>query len=81
MEIAIWLLAFLIIVDYLDYWDKDENSTNKIVAKKHWWNKSVKKSGLKVFVDDATGVQYVKSSYFDKLQVRINLDGSPYRGE
>ena len=81
MDLMIIALAFCIILDYLDYWDKDENSTNKTVVKKHWWNKSVKKSGLKVFVDHATGVQYVKSSYFGKMQVRRNADGTPYTGE
>lgn len=81
MDFIFGILALLIALDYLDYWNKDENSTNKPLEKKHWWNKSQEKSGLKVFVDNATGVQYVKTSYFDKPQVRINKDGSPYTGE
>ena len=85
MDFVLGILAFLICLDYFDYWDKDENSTNKKVMKKRFWSKteqdSVTKSGLKVFVDEATGVQYVKASYFDKLQVRINKDGTPYTGE
>ena len=44
-----------------------------------WWRGG--ESGLRVYVDNATGVHYVKSSMFDKLRVRINKDGTPYTGE
>jgi len=81
MEFAIGLLALFFCLEYMDTWDRDENTTNKPVTKKHWWNRSIEKSGLKVYKDNATGVQYIKSTFFERMQVRIDKDGNPYTGE
>lgn len=81
MEFIIGLLGIFFCLEALEYWDRDENSTNKPVTKKHWWSRDEEKSGLKVYKDHATGVQYIKSGFFERMQVRINKDGTPYTGE
>ncbi len=42
------------------------------------WYKTGRESGIHVYVDPATGVHYVKTSLFERAQVRINADGTPY---
>lgn len=82
MEFAVGLLALFAVFEVLEYWENDNNSTNKSNAKLHWWSTSREDtSGLRVYKDNATGVQYVKSSFFERMQVRINKDGTPYTGE
>lgn len=39
------------------------------------WNRS----GLGVYTDNATGVQYVKAGMFGGITPRLNSDGSVYR--
>ena len=68
-----------ILIEALGFFSGGRDSTD--APKKKRWHFSGGESNLRVYVDHATGVQYVKSSMFDKLQVRINLDGTPYRGE
>jgi len=76
------LLGLLFVFEAIDHWSEDENSTNENNNKKHWWSLSGEKtSGLRVYKDHATGVQYIKSTFFERMQVRINKDGTPYTGE
>lgn len=42
---------------------------------KSWYNRS----GLSVYTDQATGVQYVKAGMFGDLTPRLNADGTPYK--
>lgn len=37
-----------------------------------------RRSGLSVYHDSATGVQYVKAGMFGNLTPRLNADGTPY---
>lgn len=78
MEFLVGILALFFCLEALEHWDADENSTNKPNTKKRWWQRGTKKSGLRVYVDHATGVHYIKSSFFERMQVRINKDGTPY---
>ena len=81
MDFAIGLLGLLFVLEAMDHWTEDENSTNSPNLKKHWWSKGDNKSNLRVYKDHATGVQYIKSTFFEKMQVRIDKDGNPYTGE
>jgi len=86
MEFFFGIAGIWFAIEWIDFALRDENSSDvpKIPKseKKHWWSsRGGKESGLRVYTDNATGVQYIKASMFDKLQVRINKDGSPYTGE
>lgn len=78
MDFFFTVAGIVLLVEAFMYFDSGRDSTDK--PKKNWWNFD-SASGLRVYVDNATGVHYVKSSMFDKLQVRINSDGTPYTGE
>ena len=39
------------------------------------------RSGLSLYIDHATGVQYVKGGIFGGTTLRVNSDGTPYRGK
>ena len=76
------IAGLIILVEAFSFWSSSRDSTDQPKVKKHWWwPASGERSGLRVYVDHETGVQYVKASMFDKLQVRINKDGTPYTGE
>ena len=68
----------ILFVEALGYYFTGRDSTDE---PKKRWQIFGSTSNLRVYKDHATGVQYVKSSMFDKLQVRINADGTPYTGE
>lgn len=66
-------LAVLFIL--VDFYTHETDSTDR--PKDKWWHRS-KRSGLRVYVDHATGVHYIKSHPFDRLHVRLKADGSPH---
>ena len=72
------IAAIILFCEAIGYYFTDRDSTDE--PKKRWWDFGGH-SNLRVYVDHATGVHYVKSSLFDKLTVRINADGTPYTGE
>ena len=79
METFFTIAAFVVFIEVFQFLNTGRDSTDK--PKTGWWIFDKGISGLRVYVDHATGVHYVKSSMFDKLQVRINADGTPYTGE
>jgi len=87
MEFFFGIAGIWIAIHWLDFaLDDTKNSTNEPKMpkelKRHWWSsRGGKESGLRVYVDNATGVHYIKAHMFDNLTVRINKDGTPYTGE
>jgi hypothetical protein len=79
MEFFFTVAGFVIFIEAIVFVGSGRDSTD--APKKKWWKVGSGESNLRVYVDHATGVHYVKSSMFDKLQVRINADGTPYTGE
>lgn len=79
MEFFFTIAGAILIMEGVGYYFTDADSTDK--PKEKWWHIMGGESNLRVYKDHATGVQYVKSSLFDKLTVRINADGTPYTGE
>ena len=79
MEFFFTVAAIVLVAEAFVFMVTGRDSTDK--PKSGWWIFDGGISNLRVYVDHATGVHYVKSSMFDKLQVRINADGTPYTGE
>jgi uncharacterized membrane protein YdcZ (DUF606 family) len=73
------IAGIVLFIEAISFYMTDRDTTD--APKKKWWHWWGGESGLRVYVDQATGVHYVKSSLFDKLQVRINKDGTLYTGE
>jgi len=78
MDFLIFVAILAIGLPILEFYSAKKDSTDK--PKKKWWHRT-QRSGLRVYVDHATGVHYIKSHPFDRLHVRINADGTPYTGE
>ena len=78
MEFFFIIAGALLLVETIAYYVTGRDSTDAPGKRISIFNST---SNLRVYVDHATGVHYVKSSMFDKLQVRINADGTPYTGE
>lgn len=75
MGILIFILCIALAFPILDFYTHEKDSTDK--PKEKWWHRQ-HRSGLRVYVDHATGVHYVRSHPFDRLHVRIKADGTPY---
>ena len=66
------VLLFIILVistQFLYLWIAPTDSTDK----SKW-----KRSGMGVYTDNATGVQYVKAGWFGGITPRLNHDGTLY---
>ena len=64
--VLLTLLIFGIVqIGYLYFWPTDSTDISK-------W----KRSGLSVYTDNATGIQYVKTGFFGQITPRLNSDGS-----
>lgn len=78
MEFFGIMAGIAIVFILFDYYVTGDDSTDK--PKKKWWHFS-QESGLRTYVDQATGVHYIKSGPFERLQVRLNANGTPYTGK
>lgn len=78
MELLIFIACLAIGLPVLDFYTHERDSSDQ---PKTGWFKGGKRSGLRVYVDYATGVHYFKSHPFDRLHVRLNADGTPYTGK
>ncbi len=78
MDFFFTVAGFVLFIEALGFYLSHRDTTDK--PKKSRWGIGGE-SGLRVYIDHKTGVHYVKSSIFDKLQVRLNADGTPYTGE
>ena len=79
METFFTIAGFVLLIEAIGFFSTGRDTTD--APKKGWWHIWGGESNLRVYKDHATGVQYIKSSLFDKLTVRINVDGTPYTGE
>jgi hypothetical protein len=69
--ILIWLVLWILIQTlYLYFAPTDSTDISK-------W----KRSGLGVYTDNATGVQYVKAGWFGGITPRLNHDGSLFNAK
>jgi len=75
MEFFFIVAAVIILIEAIEFYSGDRNATGQ--PKKKWYYKA-STSGLKLYIDHETGVHYIKGGFFDKMQVRINADGTPY---
>ena len=66
LGIVLGVAILLVLIDFYSGRRKDNTDGKK------------GKSGLRVYVDNATGVNYVKSSPFEQLVIRVDKDGRPY---
>ncbi len=78
MDFFFTVAGVILFIEAIGFYLTERDSTDK--PKKGRWSIGGE-SGLHVYIDHKPGVHYVKSSIFDKLQVRINADGTPYTGE
>lgn len=81
MDFFFTVAGIVLFIEAISFYMADRDSTDKPNPNRKWWQRMGGESDLRVYVDNATGVHYVKSSLFDKLQVRINADGTPYTGK
>lgn len=67
--------GLVLIFALIDFYDHSSDTTDRPRIK---GKQKRRKSGLRVYIDNATGVHYIKSHPFDRLHVRIKADGTPY---
>lgn len=75
MGFLIFILCIAVALPILDFYTHKRDSTDR---PKRGWLRGGERSGLRVYVDHATGVHYVRSHPFDRLHVRLKADGTPY---
>lgn len=64
------IASIFFVIQFLFLYFTPTDSTDK-----SWYNRS----GLSVYTDQATGVQYVKAGMFGDLTPRLNADGTSYK--
>lgn len=77
MDFFFTIAALALVLELVQYYATGRDSSD--MPKTKWYDGG--ESCLRVYVDNATGVHYVKAGVFSKLRVRINADGTPYTGE
>jgi len=77
MGLFFTIAGTVLLIEAVHYYSTGRDTTDKPRP----WYKFGGESGLRVYVDNATGVHYVKASMLDSLKIRINSDGTPYTGE